>query len=66
MGEQIFTPVIDLDHHAAHTYDGQQAISWRVLVTGESVDSCNILHCLGRRRGFMRLERLNRQDYLLE
>ena len=66
MGEQIFTPVIDLDDRAAHTHYEQQAMSWRVLVTGQSVDHCTILHCLGRRRGVMRVDRLNRQDYILE
>ena len=66
MGEQIFTPVIDLNDHAAHPHYEQRAMSWRVLVTGECVDDCNVLHCLGRRRGVMRLERLNRQDYILE
>ena len=66
MGEQIFTPAIDVDDRAAHTHYDQQAMSWRVLVTGQSVDDCKILHCLGRRRGIMRVERLNRQDYILE
>ena len=66
MGEQIFTPVIDLDDCAAHRHYEQQAMSWRVLATGQSADDCKILHCLGRRRGVMRVERLNRQDYILE
>ena len=66
MGEQIFTPIIDLDDRAAHPHYEEQAMSWRVLATGQSADDCNILHCLGRRRGVMRVERLNRQDYISE
>ena len=66
MGEQIFTPVIDLNDRAAHSHYNDQAMSWRVLATGQSADGCNILHCLSRRRGFMRVEKVNRQDYILD
>ena len=66
MGEQIFTPVIDWDDRAAHRHYKQQVMSWRVLATGQSADDCKMLHCLDRRRGVMRVERLNRQDYILE
>ena len=66
MGEQIFTPVIDLDDRAAHPHYDDQAMSWRVLATGQSAHGCNILHCLSRRRGFMRVEKVIRQDYILD
>ena len=66
MGEQIFTPIIDLDDRAAHPHYEEQAMSWRVLATGQSADDCNILHCLDRRRGVMRVGKDNRQDYILE
>ena len=66
MRDQIFTPVTTLGDRVAHSGYRNQALSWRVLATGQSTDDCNILHCVGRRRGFWRLEGLNHQDYILD
>ena len=66
MGDQIFTPVTDVSNGAARSRYRNQAMSWRVLATGQSADDCNVLHCLGRRRGIWRLEGLNHQDYILD
>ena len=46
MGEQIFTPVINLDDCAAHPHYEERAMSWRVLVTGSlsmTATSCIVL-----------------------
>ena len=66
MGDQIFAPVTDLGDRVARSNYRNQALSWRVLATGQSADDCNILHCFGRRRGFGRLEGLSHQDYILD
>lgn len=66
MGDQVFTPVTNVSNGAAHSKYRNQAMSWRVLATGQSADECNLLHCLGRRRGVWRLEGLNHQDYILD
>lgn len=66
MGDQVFTPVTNVSNGAAHSRYRNQAMSWRVLATGQSADECNLLHCLGRRRGLWRLEGLNHQDYILD
>ena len=66
IGDQIFTPVTDLGDRVAHSGYRNQALSWRVLATGQSADDCNILHCIGRRRGFWRLEGPHHQDYILD
>ena len=66
IGDQIFTPVTDMSHRAAQSRYRNQAMSWRVLSTGRSANDCNILHCLGRRRGVWKLEGLDQQDYILD
>ena len=66
MGDQVFTPVTDLSDTVAHWTFSKQALSWRVLATGQSANDCSILHCVGRRRGFWRLEGLNHQEYILD
>ena len=66
MGDQIFTPVTNLGDRVPHSNYRNQALSWRVLATGQSANDCNILHCVGRRRGFWRLEGLIHQDYTLD
>lgn len=63
MGDQIFTPVTNVSNGAARSRYRNQAMSWRVLATGQSADDCKVLHCLGRRRGVWRLEGLEHQDY---
>lgn len=65
-GDQIFTPVTDVENGAARSRYRNQAMSWRVLATGQSADDCKVLHCLGRRRGIWRLEGLKHQDYILD
>ena len=65
IGDQIFTPVTEVANGAAHSSYGDEAMSWRVLATGQSADDCKVLHCLGRRRGIWRLEVLEHQDYIL-
>ena len=66
MGDQIVTPVTNPGSRVSHSGDRNQAFSWRVLATGRSADDCNILHCLGRRRGFWRPQGLNHQDHILD
>ena len=66
MGDQIFTPVTDVGNGAVRSRYRNQAMSWRVLATGQSADDCKVLHCLGRRRGIWRLEGLEHQDYILD
>ncbi|KAL8747273.1 MAG: hypothetical protein Q9190_000817 [Brigantiaea leucoxantha] len=66
LGEQIFTPVSKLGDGAARSRFRNQAMSWRVTTTGRSVDSCNILHCLGRRRGIWRVDGLHQRHYILD
>lgn len=66
IGDQIFTPVTDVADGAAHSWLRGEALSWRVLATGRSVDGCPILHCLGRRRGVWRVEDVAHRDYILE
>lgn len=66
MGDQIFTPVTNVGNGVARSRYRNQAMSWRVLETGQSADDCKILHCLGRRRGVWRLEGLEHQDYILD
>ena len=66
-GDQIYTPVTDLGDKLPFSRWRKQAVSWRVLQTGKSDgDGCNILHCLGRRRGIWRVGNLSHQDYVLE
>ena len=66
MGDQMFTPVTDVGDGVAHSRYRNQAMSWRVVATGQSADDCKVLHCLGRRRGIWRLEGLGHQDYILD
>ena len=66
LGDQVFTPVTNLGDRVPHSNYRNQALSWRVLGTGQSADDCSIMHCVGRRRGFWRLEGLNHQDYILD
>jgi Heterokaryon incompatibility protein (HET) len=65
-GELIFTPFTQMGDEAALSVYRYQAISWHVRQTGRIVDGCEILHCLGRRRGFWRFEGLESRDHVLE
>ena len=66
MGDRVFTPVTNVGDGAARSDYELQALSWKVLTTGQSADDCDILHCFGRRRGLWRVEGLDHQDYILE
>ncbi|MCJ1454644.1 hypothetical protein MMC28_004997 [Mycoblastus sanguinarius] len=66
MGDHVFTPFTSVGDGAARSRYRNQAMSWRVLKTGKSADDCDILHCLGRRRGIWRLEGLYHGDYILD
>lgn len=64
----IFTPFTQLGDEVMISQYRSEAISWRVLRTGEVDDEqqqCEILQCLGRRRGVYLLEGLVPQDYIL-
>lgn len=64
----IFTPFTQLGDQVMVSPYRSEAMSWRVVRTGEVADEqqqCEILHCLGRRRGVYLLEGLVPQDYIL-
>ena len=66
-GDKLFTPVTDLGDGAARSQYRDQAMSWRVLETGQcGDDGTEILHCLGRRRGIWRVDELSHRDYTLD
>jgi hypothetical protein len=65
-GELIFTPFTQMGDEAALSVYRYQAISWHVRQTGRIVGGCEILHCLGRRRGFWRFEGLESRGHVLE
>ncbi|KAL8792551.1 MAG: hypothetical protein Q9195_004850 [Heterodermia aff. obscurata] len=66
-GDKIFTPATDLGDETARSYYRRQAMSWRVLETGRrGEEDCEILHCLGRRRGIWRVDELGPRDYILD
>ena len=63
----IFTPLTHLgDEVRISSSYRSEAVSWRVLRTGSVADNCEVLHCLGRRRGFYRFEELTPQFYVLD
>lgn len=65
-GDIMFTPSSSIGDRAVVSRYRSQAMSWRVFKPGIYGQSCEILHCLGRRRGFWRLEGLAPVDYILE
>lgn len=65
-GDLLFTPASSIGDRVVVSRYRSQAMSWRVLRPGNHGQECEILHCLGRRRGFWRLEGLNAVDYILE
>ena len=66
-GDKIFTPATDLGDDAARSYYRSEAMSWRVLKTERRGDEdCEILHCLGRRRGIWRVDDLRPKEYILD
>ena len=63
----VFTPFTNLgDTASAGSIFEGQAMSWKVLHTGTRAEQCDILHCLGRRRGFYRIEDLAATNFILE
>lgn len=65
MDDLVFTPFTQLGDAIAKSAYQYQAVSWAVQRTGKVVDGCEILHCLGRRRGFYRFEGLEPTVYIL-
>ena len=65
-GDIIFTPSSSIGDRVVVSRYRSQAMSWRVLKPGDRGQSCEILHCLGRRRGIWRLEGLTPANYILE
>ena len=65
-GDLIFTPSTEFGDRAADSPYRDQAMSWRVTQTGRIAEGCGVLHCLGRRRGFWRMEDLEATDYILD
>ena len=65
-GDLIFTPFTEMGDQAIVSTYRKEAISWRVSRTGDVAENCELLHCLGRRRGFWRFEGLDTQDYILD
>lgn len=65
----IFTPFTQLGDEVMSSPYRSEAMSWRVLRTGKVADEqqqqCEVLQCLGRRRGVYLLEGLMPQDYIL-
>lgn len=64
----IFTPFTQLGDEVMSSPYRSEAMSWRVLRTGKVADEqqqCDVLHCLGRRRGVYLLEGLMPQNYIL-
>lgn len=66
VGHIMFTPSSSIGDRAVVSRYRSQAMSWRVLKPGNHGQGCEILHCLGRRRGFWRLEGLTATDYILD
>ena len=66
-GDLVFTPLTKLgDKVCTESIFKNQAVSWKVIRTGRAADGCEILHCLGRRRGVYRMEDLKARDWILE
>jgi Heterokaryon incompatibility protein (HET) len=65
-GGLIFTPLTQMGDDAALSVYRLEPSSWHVRRTGRTVDACEILHCLGCRRGFWRFEGLESTDHVLE
>ena len=62
----VFTPFTALGDAVAIPPYRFQAVSWAVQRTGKTADGCEVLRCLGRRRGYFGLAGLDCADYILE
>ena len=65
LGDLVFTPFTKLGDGVAKSVYQYQAVSWAVYQTSKHANGCDILDCLGRRRGFYRFEELLPHDYIL-
>lgn len=65
-GDLVFTPFTQMASEILFSLYGSEAVSWRVLQTGNIADGCEVLHCLGRRRGLYRFEGLEPRVYTLD
>lgn len=66
IGDKIFTPATNVGDDVVRSRYRNQAVSWRVLEIDRQESGCNILHCLGRRRGIWRTDGLEHRDYILD
>ena len=66
VGHIMFTPSSSIGDRAVVSRYRTEAMSWRVLKPGNHGLGCEILHCLGRRRGFWRLKGLIAVDHILD
>lgn len=62
----VFTPFTQLRDEVMSSEYRKEAMSWRVVRTGKVAEQCEVLHCLGRRRGVYLFEGLMPQDYILD
>jgi hypothetical protein len=66
-GDLLFTPFTTIGDGVIYSVYFTQAMSWKVRKARKlGDDNCEVLHCLGRRSGFWRLEGLEPRDYILE
>ena len=67
VGDLVFTPQTALgDSVCTETIYAGQAVSWRVLPTGQMDGERCIVRCLGRRRGIYRMDDLETREFCLE
>ncbi|MCJ1464062.1 hypothetical protein MMC07_002673 [Pseudocyphellaria aurata] len=64
--DRVFTPFTQMADKVMLGSHRSEAVSWRVLQTGKVDGDCEVLHCLGRRRGIYRFEGLEPQVYTLD
>lgn len=65
-GDLVFTPWTMLGSTVAMISYKYEALSWRIIDTQKMASSCQVLHCLGRRRGYWSAEDCTVVDYVLE
>lgn len=65
-GDRVFTPFTQMADKVMMSSYRSEAVSWKVLQPGKVADDCEVLHCLGRRRGIYRFEGLEPHVYTLD
>ena len=65
-GDLIFTPWTSLGSRISISSYKNEALSWRVMDTEKMTGHCQVLRCLGRRRGYWNAEDCIVVDYILE